>query len=146
MASKKNQLKFRKNYLKLDPDFKDTISFKLDCGQRYAHTATTNYRFTMASLQPDQKKLPHCACNMINKTKNVSHDDDKVVVIVEHYLKEHILCILDSKKLHQCKLDLMIQAGEQMAFRTIGKTPVQLSGISLNDETSDIESSEGDTY
>lgn len=146
MASRSNHPKFQKDYLKVDTGFEETILFRLDCGQRYAHTAARNYRFTMASLQPDQKKLPHCACNMINKPTNVNHDENKVVVIVEHYLKEHILCILDSTKLHQCKLNLMIQAGEQIAFRTIGKIPVQLSGISWNEETSSIGSSDDETY
>lgn len=141
MASRNSQNK----YLKLDTQFQDTISFELDIGQRYAHTSSNGYQVTMASLQPDLKKLPHCACNTINKAKDTSHLDDKVVVIVEHYLKEYILCILDSKKLQQCKLNFMIRPGEQVAFRTIGKIPVQLTGISSNG-TSNSKSRGDDKY
>lgn len=120
------------------------FSFKLDQNQRYAHTATSSYRLTMASLQPDQRKLPNCACNVINKSKKSRQDEDKVVVIVEHDLKEHLLCVLDNKKVHQCKLNLAIQAGEQIAFRTIGKTPVQLIGVCSSNDDSDINSSADD--
>lgn len=111
-----------------DDKISQPIHLNFDGGKRFAHMAMKSYKLTMATLQPDDKKPPNCACSQMNK-RNV--DDDKVIVIVEHDLKEHILCILDRKKLHQCKLDLMIQSGEQIAFRTIGKIPVQLSGSTL---------------
>lgn len=68
---------------------------------------------------------------MINEERrHKAGSEDKVIVIIEHDLNEYILCILDSKKQNQCKLNLVIQPGEQLAFRTIGKIPVQLTGIS----------------
>lgn len=85
----------------------------------------------MASLQPSERRMPHCVCETINEERrNRTQTEDKVIVIVEHDLNEYILCILDSDKVKQCKLNLEIQPGEQIAFRTIGKTPVLLSGVS----------------
>lgn len=108
-----------------------TILLTLDNNKRYAHTATSQYRITMASLQPNEKKMPHCICESINEERrNRTQTEDKVIVIVEHDLNEYILCILDQDKVKNCKLNLEIQPGEQIAFRTIGKTPVLLSGVS----------------
>lgn len=103
----------------------EPIHLKFEAGKRYAHMAMQNYKLSMASLQTDSREPPNCACSQINKRNK---DEDKVIVIVEHDLKEHILCILDRKKLQQCKLNLEIQSGEQIAFRTIGKIPIQLTG------------------
>lgn len=110
-------------------DKSNLILLNLEPGKRYAHTAASSYHLSMASLQPDEKRLPNCACNTINKGPK-SENDDRVVVIVEHDLKEFILCILDSKKENQHKIDLSFQAGEQVAFRTVGKIPVRLMGVS----------------
>jgi hypothetical protein len=108
-----------------------TILLTLDNNKRYAHTATSQYRITMASLQPDERKMPHCICNTINEEKRKkTQTEDRVTVIVEHDLNEYILCVLDPDKVRYCKLNLEIQPGEQIAFRTIGKTPVLLSGVS----------------
>lgn len=57
--------------------------------------------------------------------------DNRVVVVVEHDLTEYILCILDSDKVKHCKLNLEIKPGEQIAFRTVGRTPVLLIGTSF---------------
>ena len=111
------------------------VALTLDNNHRYAHTASCAYQLTMASLQPDSRRLPHCACNVINeekRDKSRTHEH-RVVVIVEHNLAEHILCILDSTRLNQCKLNLIVQPGEQIAFRTIGKIPVQLTGFILSE-------------
>lgn len=108
-----------------------TMLTKFEPGKRYAHTAANDYQLTMVSLQPDDKKPPNCACSQIIKgNKKFLENDDRVVLIVEHDLKEYILCILDNKRLKQCKLDLKIHSGEQIAFRTIGKIPIQLIGKS----------------
>lgn len=103
-----------------------TLSFKILAGKRYAHTAADPYWITMASLQPDTKRMPNCACNAMKKNQTVN---DKVIVIAEHNLEEHILCVLDQNRLQQCKLNFMIDSGEQIAFRTIGDIPVQLNGV-----------------
>ena len=108
-----------------------TIMLHLENNRRYAHTATCLYKITMASLQPDDKKLPHCICNSINEEQRAKTiHEDKVIVIVEHNLKEFILCVLEPCKQTSGKLDVLVQPGEQIAFRTIGRVPVQLSGIS----------------
>ena len=105
-----------------------TTSLMLEANKRYAHTASCSYRVTMASLQPDDRRLPHCVCATINEEKQPKKaNDNRVIVIVEHDLNEYILCILDDQKLRQCKLNLMVGPGEQIAFRTIGKTPVMLA-------------------
>lgn len=111
------------------------VLLTLENNKRYAHTASGAYQITMASLQPDNRRLPNCACNVINEERRQkSAHDTKVSVIIEHNLNEYILCILDSAKLNQCKLNLVIQPGEQIAFRTIGNTPVLLSGITTGSE------------
>lgn len=116
-------------------DESQVLLLKLDNNRRRRHTATSNYRICMASLQPDSIRQPYCSCSIMNQDykllgrKDDKHNDTRVLVIVEHDLKEYILCILDSQKVTQCKLDLYIQAGEQIAFRTLGKTPVLLTGI-----------------
>lgn len=104
------------------------ILLQLENGKRYAHTSTSGYQITMASIQPSSLRAPNCACNMINNPDDRSDRDDRVIVIVEHDLKEHVLCILDKKKLSQCKLDLVIKPGEQVAFKAIGKSQVLLTG------------------
>lgn len=114
----------------------NSILVTLDAGKRYAHTAPCTYQILMASLQPDSRKQPNCACSIINKEgrkykfNNGVISDDQVIVIIEHDLKEHILCILDKNKVHSYKLNLIIQPGEQIAYRTIGRIPVLLSGVS----------------
>lgn len=108
------------------------LHIKLDGGKRYAHTAKERYLISMASLQPDSRILPNCACHLINEDKRMNRKsklNDRVTVIVEHDLKEHILCILDKNELNQCKLNLSVQPGEQIAYRTVGEIPVQLSGV-----------------
>lgn len=125
----------RQKYDKVDEDEKTQIMYiTLEEGKRYAHTAACKYQLKMASLQPDERRQPNCACNMINESKRSKsrsfEDRNKVTVIVEHDLKEYILCILDSETEPQCKLDLIIKEGEQVAFKTIGHIPVQLSGVS----------------
>lgn len=106
----------------------DTTSLILEGNKRYAHTATCSYRISMASLQPDDRRLPHCVCATINEEKHSKKaNNNRVIVIVEHDLNEYILCILDDEKLRQCKLNLLVRPGEQIAFRTIGKTPVMLA-------------------
>lgn len=108
-----------------------TVLLTLENNKRYAHTATSSYQIKMASLQPDERRLPHCVCNSINDEKRPKREsDDRVIVIIEHNLNEYILCMLDSNKLRECKLNLVIRPGEQIAFRTIGRVPVLLSGIS----------------
>lgn len=103
----------------------------LENNKRYAHTASCSYQITMASLQPDSRRLPNCACSVINEERSKpTSDQEKVIVIIEHDLKEYILCVLILNKQNSCKLNLFIQPGEQIAFRTIGKIPVLLSGIS----------------
>lgn len=52
-----------------------------------------------------------------------------MILIVEHDLKENILCILEPEKKTSCKLNVLIRPGEQIAFRTIGRIPVLLSGF-----------------
>lgn len=109
----------------------NTILLTLENNKRYAHTASFSYQITMASLQPDGKRLPHCICNTINEEKRPKREtDDRVIVIIEHNLNEYILCMLDTERLRECKLNLVIRPGEQIAFRTIGRTPVQLAGVS----------------
>lgn len=115
--------------------FREPIHFRLENGKRYAHTSTGTYQIKMASLQCDDSRLPNCACSTINDAKRRSDCDDQVIVIAEHDLKEHIICILDKKTTHQCKLNLKIQPGEQVAFRTIGKIPVHLSGTVSENQT-----------
>lgn len=108
-----------------------TVLLTLENNKRYAHTATSQYKITMASLQPDERRMPNCVCNTINEDRRKkTQTEDRVVVVVEHDLNEYILCVLDSDKVKYCKLNLEIQPGEQIAFRTIGKTPVLLSGVS----------------
>lgn len=102
------------------------VSFTLQPGKRYAHTATETYKITKASLQPDSRKMPNCACNALKQSK--TKHSDTVVLIAEHNLEEHILCILNSNQVQSCKLNFMIEAGEQIAFRTVGSIPVQLDG------------------
>lgn len=107
-----------------------TILLSLDNNKRYAHTATCQYRISMASLQPDERRLPHCVCNTIKEERRQrSGTEDSVMVVVEHDLNEYVLCVLEPNRVNQCKLNLEIQAGEQIAFRTIGKTPVLLTGL-----------------
>lgn len=107
-----------------------SVLLTLENNKRYAHTASSSYQITQASIQPDDRRLPHCICNTINDEKRPKSDNDnRVIVIVEHDLKEFILCILDTEKDRQCKLNLVISSGEQIAFRTIGRYPVQLAGM-----------------
>ena len=114
----------------------DELIFRLEGGKRYAHTAACDYKILRASLKPDDKRLPFCACSQINKTTCwQSPNKNKVIVVIEHDLKEHILCILDSETLSECELDFVIQAGEQIAFRTIGSIPILLSGLALEEST-----------
>lgn len=115
--------------LRKEEEKSNLILLNLEDGKRYAHTASSIYHLSMASLQPDEKRLPNCTCNAINKGPK-SEDDDKVILIVEHDLKEYVLCVLDAKRQPRYKLDLTFQAGEQVAFRTIGKIPVRLMGVS----------------
>lgn len=112
-----------------EDDVTQILNIKLDNEKRYAHTAPCGYHLTMAILQPDLQRLPNCACSQINDAKDHQHDADRVVVIIEHNLKEHILCILELGKINQSKLNLNIEAGEQIAYKTIGKIPVILVGI-----------------
>lgn len=125
-------MKSPKRKLKTLQEFNQTKSgsspllLKMQPGKRYAHTAAETYKITMASLQPDSRKVPNCACNALKQTKSKNHS---VVLIAEHNLEEHILCILDSKQVQNCKLDVMIESGEQIAFRTVGNIPVQLDGL-----------------
>lgn len=112
-----------------DTAIQETFLFTLENGKRYAHTAACRYQITMASLQIDDKRQPNCACNSINKGNKTVQDENKVTVIVEHDLKEFILCILDRDNVKQCKLNLLLQPGEQVAYRTIGRIPVLLTGI-----------------
>jgi len=125
-----NSIRRARRHPGLGHEFPNAFNFKLENGKRYAHTALSNYQILMASLQPNDKRLPNCGCDAINKDKRAPIDEDKVFLIIEHDLKEHILCTLDRKRLHQCKLNLVIQPGEQVAFRTIGRIPIQLSGVS----------------
>lgn len=134
MPREKPQIYGRRRLQKTGGRFEDTresksILFKLEDGKRLAHTATHGYKITMASLQPDDRRLPNCVCNTIIKRRKKSESDSRVVVIIEHNLEEHIICILNCGEFDHCKLDLMIQPGEQVAYRTIGKVPVLLSGI-----------------
>lgn len=109
----------------------NNILLTLENNKRFAHTATCSYQLTMASLQPDNKRLPNCACSVINQERRDKVEKrNRVIVIVEHNLNEYILCILDQSSQTQCKLDLVIQPGEQVAFRIIGDVPVMLSGLS----------------
>lgn len=128
----KSPRKGRKNQKNVDKS--NLILLNLEEGKRYAHTASRSYRLWQASLQPDDKRLPNCTCNSINKGPK-AESEDRVIVIVEYDLKEHILCVLDAKRQHQYKLDLTIQEGEQVAFRTIGKIPVRLMGVSASDDS-----------
>lgn len=126
----------RSRFNRRDIDFNDsssssTIHLKLENGKRYAHTSSCGYQIMMASLQPSDRRLPNCACDTINKDKRKTNLDEKVVLIIEHDLEEHILCILDSERSPQCKLNVRIQAGEQVSFRTIGKIPIQLNGVTF---------------
>lgn len=121
--------KSRKRFEPESGNNKQLMFIKLQPGQRCAHTASVGYRLTMASLQPEDKKLPHCACNTINEAKTKQPDNDKVMVIVEHDLKEHLMCVLDGNRVKQCKLDLVVRPGQQIAFKTIGKIPAQLTGV-----------------
>ena len=114
--------------------YTNMIKMNLEAGKRFAHTASHGYQLRMATLQIEDRRLPNCACNVINQERNKSENLDRVIIIVEHDLKEHILCILDAKKTYQCKLNLYIEPGEQVAFRTIGKIPVQLTGVSFEAE------------
>lgn len=114
-----------------EPSSSSTIHLKLENGKRYSHTSSCGYQIMMASLQPNDRKQPNCACDTINKDKRKTNLDDKVVLIIEHNLEEHILCILDSEQLPQCKLNVRIQAGEQVSFRTVGKIPIQLTGVTF---------------
>lgn len=127
MSSKKRDTLDRKQLL-----------LRLENNKRYGHTATSNYKISMATLQPDAVRQPNCLCSVINKDHKLlnrvcgSEDNSKVTIIVEHNLKEHILCVLDSQTTTQCKLNLDIQAGEQIAFRTLGRTPALLTGKMYN--------------
>lgn len=116
---------------KLEKESSNVFRLRLEGnGKRYAHTSSCIYQIMMATLQPDDRRLPNCLCNTINHSRKQSETDgDKVIVIVEHNLKEFVLCILDSKRLQQCKLNLIFQPGEQVAFRTVGTIPVQLTGV-----------------
>lgn len=69
-------------------------------------------------------------CESINEEKTMHQKDRKVIVIVEHDLKEFVLCVLEPDRQMSCTLNLVIRPGEQIAFRTIGKVPVQLAGVS----------------
>ena len=111
-------------------DESSVIMLRLQNNKRYAHTAGCSYQLRFASIQEDDTRLPHCLCENIRQ-KSPS-DDHKAIVIVEHDLNEHILCILDVDKQKQCKLDLVIRAGEQVAFKVIGKFPVLLMGVAID--------------
>lgn len=125
-----NKSRHRHNDAQLTPS-SHSILLTLDNNKRYAHTASCSYQIRMASLQPDDRRLPHCICGSINEEKRTkTQNENKVIVVVEHDLKEFILCILEPGKSNSCKLNLLIRPGEQVAFRTVGKVPVQLSGIS----------------
>lgn len=130
-----NSIKRNTRYTKRDAESEEisssTIKLKLENGKRYAHTSSCGYQISMASLQPHDRRLPNCACGTMNKEKRKSDLDDKVILIIEHDLKEHILCILDGKRLPQCKLNVRIQPGEQISFRTVGTIPVRLTGVTL---------------
>lgn len=120
-----------KNKQQMEEKSSHTILLTLEDNKRYAHTATCQYRISMASLQPDERRLPHCVCNSINEERRQrTKSEDKVVLVVEHDLNEYVLCVLEPNKVNHCKLNLEIQPGEQIAFRTIGKTPVLLTGLS----------------
>lgn len=123
---KKKEAKYSK-----PENYPSTFQVELKNGKRYAHTASCGYQIMMASLQPDNKRLPTCACSMMNKGKPKSNLGDEVVLIIEHNLEEHLLCRLDRNLQPQCKLNVQIQPGEQVAFRTQGNIPVHLSGVSL---------------
>ena len=112
------------------PNESQCLLLTLENNKRYAHTASVTYEIKMASLQPDDKRLPHCLCNSINEERRSRiRKEDKVILIVEHDLKENILCILEPEKKTSCKLNVLIRPGEQIAFRTIGRIPVLLSGF-----------------
>lgn len=125
----KRHARYTKRDVEAEEKSSSTIQFKLENGKRYAHTSSCGYQISMASLQPHNRRLPNCACSTMNKAKRESDLDDKVILIIEHDLKEHILCILDSKRLPQCKLNVRIQPGEQISYRTVGTTPVRLTGV-----------------
>lgn len=129
MYKRKNQKFSKRSKILKDKERSNLILLTLENGKRYAHTASSSYHLSMVSLQPEDKRLPNCTCNAINKGPK-SEDEDRVIVIVEHDLKEYILCVLDAKRQPQYKLDLTFQAGEQVAFRTIGRIPVRLTGVS----------------
>lgn len=132
MKSSRRPTRYNKKRIESTEESSSTIYMKLENGKRYAHTSSCGYQITMASLQPNDRRLPNCACNMMNKGKRKSDLDDKVILIVEHDLKEHILCILDSKQLPQCKLNFQIRPGEQVSYRTVGDIPIQMSGVILS--------------
>lgn len=126
-------IRSRRNVRKANKEEKmsNVIRLMLENGKRYAHTATSEYHITMASLQPNSSRAPNCACGTISQqNKKASESEDRIVVIIEHDLKEHVLCILDVKKLPQYKLNLVIKPGEQVAFKVLGNCPVLLSGVS----------------
>lgn len=114
----------------------DNIFMNLQNGKRYAHTASRDYNVTMATIQIDNKKTLSCACSEINSERNSRaskkepyESKDSSIVIIEHNLKEFILCILDSDKNKQSRINLRVHAGEQVAFRVVGRHPVELVGI-----------------
>lgn len=115
--------------------FKKTKVITLDPGKRYAHTAENDYFVTMAHLKPDDRRRPNCGCEKPD-------DQDRVILIVEHNLKEHVLCVLDDKN-KQCKLNLFIESGEQVAFRTVGQTPLSLTTIH-KDQNFDLDFEDSD--
>ena len=121
--------KLQKTKMTETPGEHRQVLLRLENNRRYAHTAKCSYQLSMASLQPDDERPPDCVCGSINdERRNRTANDEKVIVIVEHNLKEHVLCVLDQARQRSCKLNLLVEPGEQIAFRTIGKVAVQLSG------------------
>lgn len=117
-----------------DDETESNIFVQLASGKRYAHTASRDYQLMMAVIQSDLRRFASCACSVINDDKKRQNDreetdrTDTAIVVVEHDLKEFILCILDNQRNKQCKLNLRIHAGEQVSFRVIGEYPVELVG------------------